>query len=145
MNYMEKAWEVSQQIVTFYAESKYTDKDGHVWLGVEGETHDKDQWVREDGLGAISSADMMKKMINELMDWDTTPVVDPYEYNIVRTSREDGFESGPWLGYWIDLETAKDQLARYISAEEDNEKEHGFRYADYRMIKRRKVGRIEDV
>lgn len=140
MDYMEKAWEVSKKVAAFYAEERYTDKYGHVWLGVEGETHDKDQWVREDGLKAISSAAMMKKMINELMDWEATPVEDPYEYAVQTTDHTgQAFDPGEY-GWVSTLEGAEillqDRLDRWLK-----------RNVDWtaKIVKRRKAGRVEDV
>lgn len=143
MNYMEEAWKVSLLVAKFYAEERYTDKYGHVWLGVEGETHDTDQWVREDGLGAISSADMTKKMINELHNWDDTPVEDAYEYSMSSLNEINGEwkVTGDFMDtynrnpIWRDRETTEKMVDWYIS---------DFPNSKFKMVKRRKAGPVED-
>lgn len=145
MDYMEKAWEVSKQVAAFYKEEKYTDKDGLVWLGIEGDTHE-DCWLREDALVSMSPADMTKKMINELNDWDETPVEDPYEYNVETTDLITG-HTHMLRTLW---EPDTEWLERKKQVLDDNDRallNAGGGALEYtrRLVKRRKAGRIEDV
>ena len=144
MDYMKRAWEVVKKVETAYAEERYTDKFGNVWRGFEGETRDKDHWVREDGLEAISSADMTKKMVNELNNWDEAPAVeDPYEYSMATLSeldREwkvvgdfmDRYNKHP---VWRDREVTQKMVDWYVS---------DFPNSQFKMVKRRKAGSVQD-
>lgn len=70
--------------------------------------------------------------------------LDDYEYNVKRTSLDDGF-SGIFRDVWLPKDEAEQDLADYIYAEQVNEEEQGFRYATYALVKRRKAGKVEDV
>ena len=71
-------------------------------------------------------------------------VEDPYEYNVERTSLEHG-TSYLQFDKWLDKEVAVDQFDGFVEAEDIHEEESGFRYATYKMVKRRKAGPVEDV
>jgi hypothetical protein len=145
---MEKAGEAVQKITSAYAEDKYTDKYGFVWLGIEGDTRDEDCWLREDALESMSSADMMKKMIYELMHWDETPVFeDPYEYNIETLDLVTGHThlwrqlwepNTEWLQRKLDERKAYDR--KLLNAPNGGPLEY-----ENKLVKRRKPGRVEDV
>ena len=66
-----------------------------------------------------------------------------YEYNIERTSLEHG-TSHVQYHVWFSKDVAEDELSGFIEAEEIHEAEHGYRYATYRLVKRRKAGEVED-
>ena len=70
-------------------------------------------------------------------------VEDPYEYNVERTSLEHG-SSYLQFDRWLDRETAADQYFGYCEAEDIHEEEAGFRFATYKLVKRRKAGPVED-
>ena len=60
---MQEMIKIGKQIEKFYADDKYTDIDGNVWLGIEAE----DKWVAEADKGYwLTNRQMMKKMCNEL-------------------------------------------------------------------------------
>lgn len=65
-----------------------------------------------------------------------------YEYNIERTSLEHG-TSHLQYHIWFPKEDAEYDLSGYIEAEEVHAAEHGYRYATYRLVKRRKAGEVE--
>lgn len=82
---MQELMKMGKKIEKFYAEDKYTDIDGIVWLGVEAH----ERWFREDGEGdALTNQQMMKKMVNEVGGYEqerrdaAVRLEARYEYNI---------------------------------------------------------------
>lgn len=145
MTYMKEMWEASLKVEKFFKEGQYTDKSGVLWLGVEGDGQEEDRWVRQDTMDSIPSAEMQKKMGYELLGWDETPVVeDPYEYNVERTSLEYG-TSHLQFDPWLSREETVEHFDGFVEAEDIHEEEEGFRFATYKMVKRRKAGPVEDV
>lgn len=80
MDYMEKMGEAVLKIVKFFEEGRYTDKNGVLWLGIEGDSQEEDRWFRQDTKDSISSAEMQKKMGYELMGWDEEPAAPEPNY-----------------------------------------------------------------
>lgn len=67
-----------------------------------------------------------------------------YEYNVERKSLESNTVPHIWYDKWMSKDEAEAAVNDYIEAEDIHEAEEGFRYATYRLIKRRKAGEVED-
>ena len=148
---MQEMLKVGKQIEKFYAEDKYTDIDGNVWLGIGDERwYMEGKEAEEDAQYWLTNDQMMKKMCSELTGDEQFRRDEvarreaQYEYAIKRTSIETG-TSHIWYDKWLTKEQAEDDLSGYIEAEEIHEAEHGYRYATYSLVKRRKAGPVEDV
>lgn len=64
---MQEMLKVVKQIEKFYAEDRYTDIDGNVWLGRGDERwYMEGKEAEEDAQYWLTNQQMMKKMINEL-------------------------------------------------------------------------------
>ena len=133
---MEKMFGLAEQIKKAYAEDRYTDIDGMVWLGIDAE----EKWVREDDTGyLLTNAQMMKKMINELSGDEQFRRDEAvrrealYEYAIKRTVI--GLDETTYVGgAWCDRGEVNMSLLTLTSEK-----------VEYKLVRRRKAGPVEEV
>lgn len=136
---MKQMLEIGKQIEKFYAEDRYTDIDGNVWLGRGDERwYMEGKEAEEDAKYWLTNDQMMKKMCNELTGDEqyrrdnAVRMEALYEYN-VRVLPP--YSTDPIILYstWI----SKKQMEDFWSGQT--------RPANFKLVRRRKAGPVEEV
>jgi hypothetical protein len=130
---------VAKQIEKFYAEDRYTDIDGNVWLGRGDERwYMEGKETEEDAAYWLTNRQMLKKMSNELSGDEqfrrdeAVRIEALYEYNIRVVSP---YATEPMILYnvWI----TKKQMTDFWAGQT--------RPANFTLVRRLKAGPVEEV
>lgn len=147
---MQEALKVSKQIEKFYAEDRYTDIDGLVWLGTADERwYVEGKETEEDPQYWLTNDRMMKKMCNELMGYEQARRDDAVR---MEARYEYAMQMKNLSGEWVETDDPFIRLTRDRVIWSDRasrerliawcKEEMG---PDFRLVRRRKAGPVEEV
>lgn len=141
---LAEAREIAKKIEKFYAEDRYTDIDGNVWLGRGDERwYMEGKEAEEDAQYWLTNQQMMKKMCNELSGDEqyrrdnAVRMEALYEYAIQRTSITRPGEAFIVGNYWGEREERQTALDGLPSLDGNAIK--------YWLVRRLKAGPVEKV
>jgi hypothetical protein len=144
--HMEEIFEVAKQIEKSYAEDRYVDIDGNVWLGRGDERWYMEGTETEEDPGYwLTNGQMQKKMSNELMGYEQERRDEAarkearYEYAMQTTRHGETFQI--FEREWVTREDAKERVDRYT----DSWKRMGRTEYSAKLVRRLKAGPVEEV
>lgn len=148
---MNEMLKVVQQIEKSYAEDRYTDIDGLVWLGTKDERwYVEGKEAEEDPQYWLTNPQMHRKMVNELSGDEQFRREEvarreaQYEYAVDLVSIQTGQSYGFADDEWTTKAEAEEELERYRKQFEDQAARGSKTYYTVKLVKRRKAGPVVD-